>query len=162
MSVGTRNPVRVCGGQSNSGLINTGEARITYGGDMTASIYSGQVAPALGAAPGAVATGADVLLYSGAGRLKDVLIHQSLVSGQSIIFYDAGVTSSGGPFPLSGNRILATAPPVTLGLQSGVFQSVAGAYPFDVPFTSGLCFNSTSGQAGFTVSWIPDPGAAFG
>lgn len=160
IGVGTKSPLNLAGAQVNSGLPNTGEQRLTQGGDQAASIYSGQVAPVLTGAPGAVATGADILLYSGAGRLKDILVHQGALSGVAIMFYDAAVVTSGGPFALSGHKHIGIIPASPPTGASGSFVA-AGTYAFDFPFSSGLCVNSRSGQPGFTVTWIPDTNRAF-
>ena len=159
MSVTSRSPLRVAGANVNSGSVNTGEQLFTFGGGQAATLYSGMVSGvSLLGAPGAVnglAGGADVLLVAGAGRLKDVLIHQSLISGQSIVFYDAGVVSSGGPFPGSGTKIVGIIPASPPAGLSGTFVA-AGPYLFDVPYQSGLCVNLKSGQAGFTATFNPE------
>ena len=163
MSVQTRSPLKVLGGNANSGNVNTNEQIITQGGGQAMSIYSGNavLSGALTAAycPAGAATGTgyDVLLFSGAGRLKDVFTHQQ-TSGVAITFYDAGVVSSGGPFAASGTKIVAVVPANTFG--GGPAGSLFGAGPsvlgFDIPFQSGLAVALKSGQPGFTVTFWPE------
>jgi hypothetical protein len=137
----------------------------TPGGFQTASIFSGQVAPNLAACPGAVAGGSDVLLFSGAGRLDDILQHVQMASGQPVFFYDSAVPTSGGPFALSGHKIVGVLPGTWAG---GIATTASGAtaaptsfvnpvFATRLPFQSGLCVNSRSGQPGFTVAWSPEP-----
>ena len=130
-------------------------------GTRASAIYSGANAPGLTCAPGAVAVGSDVLLFSGAGRLSTVVMHQVLASGVAINFYDAVAPISGGPLYTSGHIPMAFIPG-NLGL--GTFASGTaiptspspGAFIFNTPFTKGLCVNSRSGQPGFTVTFSPD------
>ena len=156
MSVATRNPLRLAGAVLHSGGINTGELLYTLGGQITASIYSGALAPSLNAAPGATG-GPDVLFFSGAGRLKGVTLQQttSPLSGPAIFFYDTGVVTSGGPFIASGHKILAVVNPIQV---SGAWnaQSIVGPYVFDVPFQSGLAVALKSGQPGFSATYTPE------
>lgn len=157
MSTPFRTPTFLAGTPRSSGDVQTGEVIWTQGGGRAASIYSGAVAPNLTAAPGSVATGPDVLFYSGGGRLKDVLLHTTQLSnsGVPIFFYDAGVTSSGGPFNSSGHKVIAVVNAPTGAGVSGSLTS-AGMVSFDIPFQSGLCAATKSGQVGFTVTWIPE------
>ena len=141
----------------------------TTGGFYSASIFSGALAPGLGGAPGSVAVGPDVLLYSGAGRLDTVLVHQNTASSGyrlPIVFYDASAPVSGGPVPTSGHRVIAFSP-AFISTSGGVYGATSGSavgYPITwgmpvqigAPFLSGLCFNSRSGQPGVTVSWTPE------
>lgn len=140
----------------------------TWGGFQSATFYSGAVVPGLTGAPGAVATGSDVLVFSGAGRLDTVLVHQH--TGHSgallpIVFYDAATAVSGGPIYTSGHKLVAFAP-LLVNLLSGALpvsgQNSAYAPPglpqqVSWPFLSGLCFNSRSGQPGFSVAWTAEP-----
>jgi hypothetical protein len=135
----------------------------TIGGFITASIYSGATAPGLTGAYGAVAVGSDVLLFSGQGRLDLVMTHQATQSGLAVVFYDAGAPVSGGPLYTSGHRVVGVIPPVnrsTGGAVSGQTNPVDAApgvpIPVSIPFFSGLCVNSRSGQPGFSVSWTPE------
>jgi hypothetical protein len=155
MSVTTRNPMRMAGANVNSGNVSTGEFNCSFGGGQAATLYSGMAAPALTGAPGAVAGGADVLIFSGAGRLKDVMPHVQL-SGIQITFYDSAVPTSGGPFAASGHKIIAVVPANTWAPPGGVFGVGPIQYGFDMPFQSGLCVASKSGQPGLTVSWFPE------
>lgn len=168
MSISTRSPTRVVGGNINSGAPLTGEQSFTLGGDFAATIWSGMVSGmSLAGAPGAVcgvntAGGADVLFFSGAGRLKDVLVFNiaAPVSGGEVQFYDAGVVTSGGPFAASGHKIIGIIPPGTgvgpAGASGQAQVFVNQVLAFDMPFTSGLCANVVSGAPGFTVTWDPE------
>ncbi len=159
MSVSTRNPIRMIGGQPFSGGPNTGEFQHVRGGSVAVSFYSGAVAPGVTGGQGAVAVGSDVMIYSGAGRLNSVMPHVQMVSGLAVFFYDGIAAISGGPLAASGHQIIGVIPP-TYG---GSFVS-GGAVPaptgqpinIDMPFRNGLCFNSRSGQPGFTLSYTPE------
>lgn len=150
----------------------------TFGGFQTATMYSGAVAPGLTGAYGAVATGSDVLLFSGPGRLDSITLNPAGGAGATvspmfsgvalpIIFYDAGTVSSGGPFSASGHKIIGFTPavatlvaglPVNSGPSQLPGQDLLGGivHQIGVPFMSGLAFNSRSGQLGFTVAWTPE------
>lgn len=130
----------------------------TTGGFQTATIYSGQVAPSLTSAPGAVAVGSDVLLYSGAGRLNSVTTTASYftLSGVVINLYDAAAPVSGGPIAASGHKVLAVVISPHTTAASGALVPAGQVYSFSQPFTSGLCVNSRSGQMGVTVTWTPE------
>lgn len=170
MSVITRGGLRVVGACVNSGSPNTGEQRVTYGGGQLSTIYSGMVSGmSVAAAPGAIpntpAQGADVQLWSGPGRLKDVLIHQSIASGPATVFYDAALATSGGPFVASGHQVLGFIPAGVsgttgaFGLVSTVGLPVVAAgqvLSYDVPFHSGLCVNFKSGAPGLSIAFCPD------
>lgn len=160
MSWKTRNPMNMAGAVLNSGFVNTGEVRMTNGGELVATVYSGMASGALSTANStqfgaAVAAGADLLLFSGAGRLKDVQPNVQL-SGVQITFYDAAGVASGGPFTASGVKVLAVIPANTWSPPGGIFGVGPIQYGFDVPFTSGLCVALKSGQPGFTVTFSPD------
>ena len=169
MSVTTRSPLRMAGTILNSGGVQDGTFLQSVGGDRAATFYSGAVAPGLTAAPGAVAVGSDVLIFSGAGRLKTILQHQVLQSGGEVVFYDAGAPVSGGPIYASGHKIVgrieptwslaataATVPASGVGAGFFLTNQKSLLQVMDLPFQSGLCFNSRSGQPGFSVSWIPE------
>lgn len=129
------------------------------GGTQTSSIFSGAVAPGIAACiSGVTVVGSDVCLYSGAGRLNTLLIHQNMLSGNTaIFFYDSAVPVSGGPIALSGHKVVF-AFPTGLTLASGnVQQQPSWPVSIDMPFQSGLCVNSRSGQPGFTAVWTPEP-----
>ena len=173
MSVTTRNPLRMVGATLHSGGVNTAEEQGTLGGSMRATIFSGMpsgagaggVAPATGAMVNGVNTagGADTLIYAGAGRLKDVLLHASYpsLSGITLQFYDAGgAVTSGGPFAASGHAVVASIPgPYGVSGQQAV---QIGPIGFDVPFNSGLAVHVTSGHPGFTVTFTPEVNPAIG
>lgn len=128
----------------------------TEGGVRAAAIYSGQVAPALTGAGGAVAAGSDVLLFSGNGRLNTLIPHATFLSlsGVAVNFYDAAAPVSGGPIAASGHLPLGSLP-AAFGVSG---QLVAAGTPLhlNVPFSGGLCVNSRSGQVGFTAVWTPE------
>lgn len=165
MANATRIPLRLAGAVVNSGNVNTGEQNQTYGGGQSATIYSGMVSGVslLGAPfaiPNTPAQGADVQFVSGAGRLKDILIN-GLASGQTCIFYDAPVATSGGPFVASGHKILGQIPAggaigAVFGNPQGLSVVPGQVIALDVPFNSGLCCNLKSGIPGFTVTWTPE------
>ncbi len=158
MSLSTRNPLRLVGGNLNSGFAGTGEVMWTRGGQQTATIYSGIIAGAgLTAAPGAVNVGSDTLFFSGAGRLNTI-IPLVQASGAAVVFYDAVAPVSGGPIYASGHKQLGVLPANTLqgGAGYGVFGAGPLNIPVDVPFFSGLCAGIRSGCAAFTISFTPE------
>lgn len=128
----------------------------TTNGYNSACLYSGEVAPTLTGARGAVAVGSDVMFASGAGRLNCIIPHQAvmILSGVAGQFYDAAAPVSGGPIPASGHIPLVNSLFAAGSLQGSGTQVAAGV-PINVnlPFNSGLCYNSRSGQTGFTVVW---------
>jgi hypothetical protein len=129
----------------------------TFGGLNTTCIYSGAVAPTVISTPGTVATGSDVLLFSGPGRFDGGFVHQNLTSGQAIFFYDGAAAVSGGPIAASGHIVLGVLNPA-VSLISGAYNADRGGLiPFGTQFNSGLCVASKSGQPGFTASWTPLP-----
>lgn len=145
--------------------------KTTTGGFNSATIYSGSATPALTAAPGAVAVGSDVLLFSGTGRLDTVLVHQhtaAFVSGLlPVVFYDAHAPVAGGPIYASGHKLLAYIPFIQ-NITTASFFGTSGVVPnyaitwgtpvqVGAPFFSGLCCASIrSGQPGFTVTWTAE------
>lgn len=156
-------PLRLAGANVNSGNVNTGDVQYSRGGLQAMSIYSGMasgvsLAAAVANAGNAVAVGADVLLVSGAGKIKDVILHQQQLSGLGITFYDAGIVASGGPFVSSGTKVVAIIPAGTtfITTASGLYQPLGNSqvFNFDKPFQSGLCVNLKSGQPGFTVDFV--------
>ncbi len=153
--------------------MNDGNAAVTYtvsgadnvaindpvltvqGGFKTAAIFSGAVAPALTSAPGAVAVGSDVLFQSGQGRLWAVIPHQSYLAMSGVLaqFYDAAAPVSGGPIPASGHIPLGAAA-AAYGVSGQLTPAgIPFSFPGGIPFQSGLCYNSRSGQPGVTVIW---------
>jgi hypothetical protein len=144
-------------------MANRTPQKDTTGGFMTATIHSGATAPGLNCAPGAVAVGSDVLLFSGAGRLDLVMALQSTQSGLPVSFYDSGVPVSGGPFPASGHKIVGVYPPTNRaagaagsGLANPVDAAPGIPVQVSMPFFSGLCVATKSGQPGFTVNWTAE------
>lgn len=132
----------------------------TAGGFEAMSVWSGQVAPTVSySGTGAFAVGSDVMFQSGPGRLHAVIPHQSVLSlsGVQANFYDGAAPVSGGPVPASGHIFLGALP----GGAGVSGQLTAGGTPFvfvgGVPFASGLCYNSRSGQPGITVVWASEP-----
>jgi hypothetical protein len=152
---------------------NKNALKFTAGGFNCGTFYSGMVAPVLAAAnPGAVAFGADVLLYSGAGRFDLVFPLPISASGYqlNVLFYDSAAPTSGGPFPLSGHRIVGFIPafiaatsgaPGFLGSGTFAINAPTGppAGPFAFPFQSGLCVALKSGQCGFSYTFTPEQAA---
>ena len=155
MSLSTRNPKRLIGGNPNSGFPNTGELALTRGGMLTATVYSGGLlSPGSGFLPaGAVKTADQVLLVSGPGRLNTVtpLAGIAVLSGAPLTFYDSTVVARSGASPAeSGYRTigLVNAP---VGL-SGNFLPIT-PIQFDMPFSSGLCVGAPLLSVGFTASF---------
>jgi hypothetical protein len=127
-------------------------------GTRAASLYSGEVVPTLAGAPGATKVGSDVLFFTGAGRITGVVVHQTYqaLSGVAGSFYDSSVAVSGGPIAASGHVLLAQIPGQILKVASGDVIQGGTMTPLNVPFSSGLCYNSRSGQPGVTVVWQPE------
>jgi len=163
MSVPIKEPTYLAGSPRASGDIQTGEIPFTRGGGRTSCVFSGSLLTntALTAAPGAVQSGGQILLFSGAGRLNNVLVHQFLTSGQPVWFYDAGTITVSG-ISVSGQKIIHLIPnnfPAALAVASGNTQTVVNwnwTYQVDMPFQSGLCVAAASGAPGFTVSFTPE------
>ncbi len=129
----------------------------TVGGTQTGSILSGAVAPTTTGTVGAFATGSDVMFFSGNGRLDGGFLHQQVNSGVAVVFYDGAAPVSGGPISASGHKVIGVL--LGGGPQVSGFASQfpgAGLVQFGVPFTSGLCVNSRSGQPGFTITFTPE------
>lgn len=137
----------------------------TWGGFTTNTCFSGGMSGGGGMLSLFTGPG-DYLLQSGYGRLDYLLQHQNLQSGQGVIFYDGSPATSGGPFALSGHKIVGLIPP-TWSVPAGVtvasgqtnFVRAFDGAPIQVsmPFQSGLCVAIKSGQPGFTASWTPEP-----
>jgi hypothetical protein len=110
------------------------------------------------------AAAADVLIVSGQGRLNTVMANVQMQSGQQVTFYDSNVATSGGPFPASGHIFLGRIKPTWDGTTPGVLSGAVLApvlvseFPqqYDVPFSGGLCFHTTSGAPGFTVTYTSE------
>lgn len=127
------------------------------GGTRRAAQYSGAVSPSIVGAAGTVAVGADVLVVSGPGRVISITPHQTYLSlsGVAISLYDGAGAVSGGPVAASGHIPLGGIP-AAFGVSGQVVQSHV-PIALNMPFFSGLCINSRSGQVGATISWMPDP-----
>lgn len=127
------------------------------GGTRRAAQYSGAVAPAIVGTPGVITVGPDVQLASGPGRVISITPHQTVftLSGVVLNLYDGAGPVSGGPVAASGHIPLGglTAP----GGVSGQVSLAQTPIPLGLPFFSGLCMNSRSGQPGATITWMPDP-----
>lgn len=161
MSVTSRNPLRMAGA-SFSGFPGTQEVAMTRGGQMTACVWSGALAPSLAGCPaGSVTSGGHTQLWSGAGRLNTIMPHAYLNSGQAVTFYDAGAISVSG-ISVSGQRFVGIVPQsmrAPLAVLSGNTQATVAwqdAIQIDMPFSSGLCVSAASGAPGFTVSFTPE------
>lgn len=150
MSVTSRNPLRMAGAAVNSGNVNTGEVGFTTGGGQ---VYSA----------GLSGITVDTLIFSGAGRLNNISVLTNLVSGRAVVFYDGAVATSGGPFALSGHKVLATIP--TGWRESGYVNTLSQAgsvLPVQMPFQSGLiAANQASGAVGWSVSFTPETNQQF-
>lgn len=162
MSVTTRNPLTMVGTVMNSGFPNTREIRYTDGGELTACVWSGGLAPSTaGCTSGAVSSGNNVLIYAGAGRLHKILPHSIMTSGLGATFYDAAAPSASG-VSVSGQKFIAFIPPRSRGqlaLGSGSVDTVVSwqdQIVVNMPFSSGLAVSCVSGAPGFTVSFTPE------
>lgn len=160
----TKRPMRMAGAVLTSGAPNTGEVRVTAGGQQTACVWSGNLltnASLTGCPAGAVTSGGHIQLWSGAGRLHYILPHDMLTSGQPVTFYDAGTIAPSG-ISVSGQKFIGRIParaPATLTLASGQVDRVMSwteVMEVQMPFTSGLCVAAASGAPGFTVSFTPE------
>ena|SRR3990167_3040298 len=149
MSLRTRSPIRTAMFTPTSGDLNTGQFRYTEGGQQVYTSMSG-----IAAAP--------VLIAGSGGRLDTAQVIVAN-SGPGIIFYDAPVATSGGPFSTSGHRILYVIPPVyPTALPSGQFMLYA-VPPFSAPakigapFYSGLVAQAlASGNIPFFVTYTSE------
>lgn len=151
MSLGTKNPVRMLGGNVSGGP-NTGEFLTVRGGTRRGGIWSGGIHTT---GFGVVTAGGNSFnLWSGSpGRLNSVFLHNT--GSGNIILYDAaaiiasGVGVSG--FPIIG---IALSPQIANGV-SGITVSYPPINPvnIDFPFFSGLWLQAGSGTAGISVSW---------
>ena len=137
----------------NSGSMGaTGQTMYTQGG--------GQMSP-----HNVSGIGVDTLVVSGPGRLDTMLLTNFLQSGRGVVFYDAAVATSGGPFAASGHRILGVIPPATnTGLQASGIPGGAVAWdgipkPCGSPFHSGVVAApwpagaTASGTHGYAISY---------
>ena len=179
MGYRTRNPHRQAGALINSGNLDTGEVRMTRGGERAATIYSGAIAMGTArgqAGAGVFSSGGSVFLISGGGRLNSFTAlwpaavalagngENAVVSGQPIVVYDAGITARSGVFTdgtlsESGARILfAWAPPKLIASGALVLNPHATFNPqsLDIPFYSGLCVMALSGATGFNLTYTPE------
>lgn len=151
MSVTSRSPLRMAGANINSGNVNTGEVAFTRGGAQVVQLsgmWSGN-------------PDGGVLVYSGAGRLNQVILGLGLsgtntmsLSGVPLFFWDGVIGASGGPFAASGHKLLAVfnGP----GGVSGQIPLGGGPILVDLPFQSGLIARGSSGAPGFAVSIVPE------
>lgn len=146
---GAPKPCMVAGTPLSSGDVQTGQVKTTAGGGRSATYLSGII-------------GGDKIIFSGAGRLDQILVINNLVSGQSVIFYDSSTNTSGGPF---GNKVIGVIPPVWRVGGSGVqcpLSAEGTVITPQMPFQSGLCVAAVaSGTPGFSVSWTPEVSTAF-
>lgn len=114
----------------------------TNGGVRTFAAFSG--------------TPTDTVIFSGAGRVNQILPHSVQASGLAVTFYDAAVVSSGGPFAASGHTPVGVIPATLSPASGSAFTFNGTPIPVDMPFRSGLCVALKSGQTGFTVSYTPE------
>ena len=150
MSTPVTKPLYLAGTNASSGSVQTAELIFTRGGGRTFCFFSGS-------------TLGDTLIYSGAGRVNNYIMHTQLLSGIPAVIYDAALVTSGGPFGLSGHKFIFSTPP-TWGGSAGSGVNIPfnpAAQNVDMPFQSGLCVNTRSGNAGFTVSFTPEVDANF-
>lgn len=150
----TRYPSIIAGTTLESGTPNTGQIPYTLGGTHTSTKLSGTA-------------GGDANFWPGAGRLDSVCIFPPasvavgpVASGISLTFYDSVAAVSGGPLATSGHKVIAVISPATDNqLASPAWNSglpiIGKTVQLGYVFTSGLCYVSTSGQLGFSVSFTP-------
>lgn len=179
MGYRTRNPHRMAGALASSGYVDTGEVRMTHGGERMATALSGGLVTMSGRGF-TLASGGHGFVMSGAGRLK---VFQALrpinllsgftaagagpgvLSGQPIVVYDAVMTQrsgiiADGVLVESGARPLYHwLPPVSYSGQT-VDRSNPENYftpvQLDVPFYSGLAVIALSGAVGFNLTFTPE------
>jgi hypothetical protein len=103
-----------------------------------------------------------VLFFSGAGRVTGLTMHASYLALSGVVgmFYDASTPVSGGPIAATGHKPLFGTPGILAKVASGDFVQGGAFIPLNVPFTSGLCYNSRSGQVGVTVHYQPEQAVA--
>ncbi len=141
----TAKPLIVAGTNLESGTPNTGQILQTIGGTHTYNKMSGVVGP-------------DVSVWVGGGRLDLAVFHTatlatlSAASGKPIVFYDAAVAISGGPISASGHKVVGVLSPAVTASGTLIYGE---RRDFGSVFTSGLCHSTTSGQAGFSISYTP-------
>lgn len=132
----------------------------TWGGYSTIGISSGTTT----SWSGSVGAG-DFMLQSGPGRLDLVSLVNPNVSGGAIYLYDAapppgGTLLSGGPFVLSGHKMVGVIPSLlaTQGSLSGFTAVLSlGSYFFSMPFQSGLAISLKPSAMSYSVNWSPEP-----
>lgn len=150
----TAAPTVIIGSVLESGTPNTGQVLYTLGGSKMYHVKSG------------VAGGATAI-HVGAGRLDKIVMHPPATaavgpaaSGLALYFYDSAIAVSGGPLNASGHNTVAALSPVDPALVNFPnFESGVGLQgrilDLGIPFTSGLCVTTRSGQAGFTITYTP-------
>ncbi len=168
MSLATRRPLRMAGALAASGFTDTGEVNFTQGGQRTVTVWSGGLAPAMRGIPGGAASGNNITVFSGAGRLHKIMPHLQMQSGVQAWFYDSDLPARSGAGPVvsllaeSGARVLGIIP-VThrlgdiAGFQSGYGFSTPwqDVITVEAPFTSGLYVSAASGCPGFSFTYTP-------
>lgn len=168
MSVATRSPFRMVGGNVNSGNVNTGELLTVRGGVQRAVIWSGSIAAGTNGVIGQgiyQASGGHVIFQSGPGRLNTITPTVQVSGSASVFFYDAGAIAASG-ISVSGLPIIGVIPANPPPSFTSGYQSVIpfGGQPLnvDMPFSSGLCAAINSGTPGFSITWTPETNPAFG
>ncbi len=146
----TQFPTNICGTTLFSGDPNTGQQLVTYGGSRTFNKQSGTA-------------GGTAQIWTGAGRLDSVHLHPGatttipIASGISQQFWDQSAVVSG--MSASGLLLASLLPAMFQGINSITTNSgqlfYGGFQTVGYSFKSGLAFNSTSGQVGFTASFTP-------
>lgn len=141
----TARPTIIAGTNLVSGTPNTGQLPYTLGGSHVSTVFSGVVGP-------------DINICVGGGRLDMAFFHDSAMlalSGQAVTFYDSAVAVSGGPLAASGHKVVGVLAPTAdtgisgAALRGGVLRGGG------LVFTSGLCYSTRSGQAGFSAAYTP-------
>lgn len=160
MSTPVQKPAYVGGTNASSGSVQTGQLTLVRGGGRSFSQFSGALIT-----NSALSGGGEIMIYSGAGRLDSCIMHNQLSSGLVATFYDAAIATSGGPFPLSGHKILFVTPPTWAGGTASTSGSALAFNPNAVligqPFQSGLVVNIRSGNPGWTIDFSPEVSQVF-
>lgn len=152
MSVPRTKPTFIAGTPRSSGDVQTGQFQTTPGGGRAFSLLSGLIL-------------SDTMIYSGAGRLDQiVIINSAPTSGSQLLFYDAAAVSSGGPYAASGHKVIGTIPtPFLPSPTSGInpFAQAGAVINVGMPFQSGLAVGGPgagvrSGSCGFSLSFTPE------
>lgn len=179
MGLRSRRPMRMAGAVLNSGYSDTGEVRMTRGGELVAAALSGGIANMSGMGI-PITSGGHAFIVSGQGRIHTFTALRatnllsgvtaanagtSVLSGQPIVVYDAVMTQRSGviagvPLGESGARpIYHWFPPTSqsgVNVERGNVEAYFQPTMLDQPYYSGLCVMALSGAPGFTITYTPE------